>query len=104
MKIIVVAPNEQPRIEEIENTLEAMQAVVGGLIQAIYPWDNHIALIVNEEGKLTGLPFNCALLDDDGEIADVIVGTFFLCYAPADSENFESLPDTEIDKYLKIFQ
>lgn len=52
MKIIVVAPNEQLRIEEIENTPEAMQAVVGGLIQeAIYPWDDEIALIVNERAS-----------------------------------------------------
>ncbi|MCH5170707.1 MAG: DUF3846 domain-containing protein [Oscillospiraceae bacterium] len=104
MQIIVVRPFTQPKVEEIENTLEAKQAIVGGYIQAIYPWEDEIALICNEEGKLLGLPINRFLWSEDGEPVDYIAGTFLICGAPIDSEGFESIPDKLIDKYIKLFQ
>ena len=45
---------------------EILQAAVGGDIQAVYPYEDPVALICNEEGKLLGLPLNRALFDDDG--------------------------------------
>ena len=74
-----------------------MQAVVGGYIQAIYPFeDGELALICNEEGKLSGLPFNRALRDEEGRVYDIVAGTFFLCRAPAEGENFEGLTERQI--------
>ena len=104
MKIIVVRPNEQPKIEEIENTLEAKQKIVGGYVEAFYPWDDELALICNEEGKLINLPLNRLLLNEDGNPVDYIAGTFLICGAPIGSENFTSVPDELIDKYMKFFQ
>ena len=73
MKILVVEPLTAPYEKEIEGGLESMQAVVGGYIQAIYPFeDDELALICNEEGKLLGLPFNRALVDGDGRVYDVV--------------------------------
>lgn len=103
MKAIVVRPFEQPVVEEIGNGLEAMQDVVGGLIEALMPWEDEVAVICNEEGKICGLPLNRVLKTDDGIPFDVIAGTFFLCYAPLDSEDFESMPDRLIDKYISRF-
>ena len=66
--------------------------------QAIYPFeDGELALICNEEGKLLGLPFNRALVDGDGRVYDVVVGPFFLCRVPADSENFEGLTEEQVE-------
>ena len=105
MKILVIEPMKEPYVKEIDGRLETMQNIVGGLIQAIYPFDNpEIALICNDEGKLIRLPLNRALRDKNGEVYDIISGTFFLCSAPADSENFESLNDEEIEKYTKRFE
>ena len=104
MKIIVVRPLSQPQVKEIENTLKAKQTIVGGYIQAIYPYDDEIALICNEEGKLMDLPLNRFLCDEDGNPVDYIAGTFFICGAPIDSEDFTSVPDELIDKYIKLFQ
>lgn len=96
---------KEPYVKEIDGRLETMQNIVGGLIQAIYPFDNpEIALICNDEGKLIRLPLNRALRDKNGEVYDIISGTFFLCSAPADSENFESLTDEQIEKYTKRFE
>lgn len=38
-----------------------------------------------------------------GEIYDAIAGTFFICGAPPDSENFTSLKDEQVDYWLRRF-
>ena len=105
MTILVIEPLTKPHIKEIDGSLESMQKIVGGLIQAIYPYeDKDVALVCNEEAKLIGLPFNRALYDDKGQIYDIIAGTFFLCQAPADSENFENLTEEQIKKYTERYK
>ena len=97
MKVLIVEPLKAPYVKEIRGDLKSMQAIVGGLIEAIYPFDDpEIALICNDEGKILGLPYNRALRDEDGQIYDVVAGTFFLCRAPADSENLEGLTEGQL--------
>ena len=103
MKVIIVKPFTNPFVKEIKGDLESMQAIVGGYIQAIYPFDDEVALVCNEEGKINGLMPNRFLLNRNNGICDYICGDFFLCYAPCDSENFESMPDNLIDKYIAKF-
>ena len=104
MNIVIVEPGTPPRAAIIDSALSSMQEVVGGLIQAVYPFAEEVALICNDEGKLLGLPPNRVLRHPEtGEIYDVVVGTFFLCAAPADSENFESLTEEQIQRYTKYF-
>ena len=104
MNVLLVEPNLDPRIIEIDGSLAAMQALVGGLIEAVYPFEAAVALICNDEGKLIGLPQNRPLKHPEtGEVYDIVCGPFFLCSAPTDSENFESLPDDLIEKYSKVF-
>ena len=89
---------------ELEDSLGAMQRCVGGTIEAVYePGGRDAALICNDEGKLLGLPLNRALRDEEGEIYDIIVGTFFICGAPTDSENFTSLMDEQVAYWLRRF-
>ena len=96
---------EAPFVKHISGSLNSMQKIVGGTIQAIYPFENpEIALICNDEGKLINLPLNRALYDENGKLFDIVAGTFFLCRAPADSENFESLTDEEIKTYREQFK
>lgn len=78
MRILKMKPEQKPERVDIPDTLEAMQKVVGGYIQAVYPFEEPVALICNEEGKLNGLPLNRALWDEDGNLYDIISGTFFL--------------------------
>lgn len=104
MKILVIKPLETPVVCEIEPTLKAMQEVVGGYIEALYPFEESVALVCNEEGKLLGLPLNRALRDEDGRIYDVVAGTFFLCAAPPNSDEFASLSDAEITHYTALFR
>jgi hypothetical protein len=102
MKVIMVEPNKPAYVTEIGAGLRDMQAVVGGLIQAIYPYEEMVCLVMNDEGKLEGLPLNRALCDAEGEIYDIIAGTFFCCGLSED--NFASIPDELIDKFLNLFR
>lgn len=90
MRILVIEPEKKPEEKEISDSLRAMQDIVGGLIQSVYPFDESVALICNEEGKLMGLPANRGLRNKDGQVYDIVFGTFFLCGAPPDCEHFTS--------------
>ena len=96
MVILKIEPGKAPERIEISGNLTSMQKVVGGDIQAIYPFEEPIALVCHEEGKIIGLPLNRALQDEDGKMYDVIAGTFFLCGAPPEEESFTSLTENQI--------
>lgn len=103
MQVVVVEPKKKPMVQDIGSDLESMQKIVGGSIQAIYPFDEPVVLIANEEGKLLNLPLNRALRDDKGNVYDIISGTFFLCAAPPDSDHFAGLTDQQVKMYMERF-
>lgn len=103
MRVLIVEPERRPEAREIEDSLNAMQEIVGGLIQSIYPFDEPVALICNDEGKMINLPMNRGLRDKNGQIYDIVSGTFFLCGAPADSNHFASLTPEQIERYENRF-
>lgn len=91
MKVVIVEPEKRAYVQEIESGLDSMQKIVGGYIQIVYPFSEPIALVCNDEGKLLGLLLNRGLRDEDGELYDIISGTFFLCGAPPESDELASL-------------
>lgn len=101
-KIVLVEPGKAARITETELTLENMQQTVGGLIQAVYPWKDKVALVCNDEGKILDLPLNRALADEEGRVYDVVAGTFFICGLTED--NFGSLTDEQAELYSEKFR
>ena len=103
MRVIVVEPRKKPMVQNIGSDLESMQEIVGGPIQAIYTFEEPVALICNEEGKLLNLPLNRALRDDEGNVYDIVSGIFFVCAAPPDSDHFTGLTDQEIKTYMERF-
>lgn len=102
MRILMVEPYKSPYSKDICGSIAEMQAIVGGHIQAIYPFGDPIALVCNEEGKLIGLPQNRLLCDRSGRVYDIICGTFFL--AGLGEEDFISLTDGEIERYSRYFR
>lgn len=62
-----------------------------------------MSLICNDEGKLLGLPANRALRDSEGNLYDIVCGTFFLCGVPPDKENFSSLTAEQLKRYQQKF-
>ena len=102
IKVILVEPGKKAVITEIEDSLESMQSVVGGLIEETMPFSDDVALICNEEGKLINLQPNRAFTEDGQKIVDIIFGTFFIAYTPLDSEKFLGMPDDLAEKYEKL--
>ncbi len=103
LRIIVCRVDERAEVIEIEDSLKAMQEVVGGLIQEYMPFEDEVALIVNEEGKMTGLPLNRGICNEKGRLQDIVAGDFFICYAPIESERFLSMPPDLEKKYKELF-
>ena len=68
MRVLVVEPERRPEVREIDGSLRSMQEVVGGWIQALFPFDEPLALVCNDEGKLMNLPANRGLRDKNGQI------------------------------------
>ena len=101
MKILAVEPMKTPTVQEIDGSLRSMQELVGGTIQAVYPFDDPVALVCNDEGKLLGLPWNRALTDDHGVPYDIVCGTFFV--AGLKEDDFASLTEQQIEKYRKKY-
>lgn len=101
INVLVVEPQKAPYMKEIESSLESLQKEVGGYIESTYPWVDPVALIANEEGKLEGLPYNRALRDEDGDIYDVVAGTFLVVGLGEDA--FTSLDEKSIPKFTELF-
>lgn len=102
MEVLLVEPGKEARIAEIGNDLKSLQAAVGGYIEATYPFDDPVALVCNDEGKIMQMPLNRALRDDAGKIYDAVAGPFFICGLGED--DFCSLPKDLQDKYMEKFR
>ena len=99
--VLLVEPGKKPYAKKIENTLHALQHEVGGYIEVVYPYEDMVALVCHDEGKLEGMPLNRALRDSEGHIYDVVAGTFFITGLSQD--DFSSLSDDLLQKYANLF-
>ena len=97
MKVLIVEPGQHPRKTEILHTLRGMHETVGGYIQAIYPWDDPVALVCDEESLLKHSEFNRIVAP---EVA--IFGTFFIC--GLGEEDFDDLSDELMEKYAALLR
>ena len=104
ISVVLVEPGKYPRLVEIEDSLEAMQSLVEGNIEEYMPYEDEVAIICNEEGKMNGMTLNRAIYSDDKEMLDIIAGKFFICYAPFESEKFLSMPKELARKYEEKFK
>lgn len=102
IRVLLVEPGKQPRLVTVEHTLENLQALVGGYIEAVYPWDDPVGVICDEDGIANGKEPNRLLADGDGNPYDILKGTFFIC--GLGEENFCSISDEMAEKYAERFR
>jgi hypothetical protein len=95
-------PGKTAEVAKIPNTLKSLQSEVGGYIEAVYPSSDPVALIVNEEGKIHGLPLNRALYTEDGQMYDIAAGPMLIVGLTED--DFGSLRGDLLEKYTEKFQ
>lgn len=53
MKVLKVEPYQLPEVKEIDSGLSSLQHEVEGWIEATYPFEDPVAIICNEEGKVS---------------------------------------------------
>ena len=97
MDVLLVSPGEYPREVQVGTELEDLQEAVGGMIECVYPFDEQVGLIVNEEGKFNGSLLNRALYSEDGKMVDVIAGDFLVVGLTED--NFGSLTPEQMQRH-----
>ena len=97
IRVLVVEPMKEPELRVVPHTLRAMQEIVGGTLQAVYPWPEYAALVCDDEAKLKRSQPNRMLGD-----YDIVCGTFFVCGLSRD--NFADLPDDLVEKFRGMFR
>lgn len=102
IEVLLVSPGQYAEMTEIKAGLSSMQEIVGGDIQAAYFFSEPVALVCNEEGKFNGMKLNRAVKDENGNMLDIIAGTFFICGLGDD--NFASLQPEYREKFEKMFK
>ncbi len=101
IQVVLVEPGKLARAAEVGSDLRSLQTAVNGYIEAIYPFEEEVCIVCNEEGKLNGLPLNRAVRIG-GEVTDIIAGTFIVC--DCSGENFGSLTPEQQARYLEMFR
>ena len=103
IQVVLCEPGKKARVTTILNTLESLQHMVGdSFIEAIYPFDDPVAIVCDEEGKLKQAELNRSLRDEFGEIYDIIAGPFLVVGLSED--DFASLSKDHQEKYCKMFE
>lgn len=98
MHILIVETGKHPREAEIDGSLESLQKTVGGYIQAIYPFEDEVAVICDDEAKLkSDTQWNRIL----PETHDVIKGPFII--AGLGDEDFTDITPELAEKYKQRF-
>jgi hypothetical protein len=83
IKVIIKEPGRSPYFREIENTLESFQNIVGGYIETL-TIASDLVIVLNEEGRLKNLPYNCVFCGAE------LVGT--IIFAGVDGDEFADVP------------
>lgn len=102
MNVLMVEPGKAPYEMQIGDDLQSMQALVGGYLEAVYPFDQPVALVCRESGKLDGLTLNRALRDADGDIYDIVAGNFFI--VGLGQNDFTDLPHELAEQFAERFR
>lgn len=103
IKVIMLEPMKKAYVTEIGNDIRSLQEAVGGNIEIIYPFEeDNLCLVCNEEGKINGLQLNRTIMDNNGNLIDIIAGKAFIC--DCSGENLKGLAFNDTEKYLKRYQ
>lgn len=98
MNVLVVEPGFLPYEKEISG-LSAMQKIVGGRIEAIYPFTESVAVVCNAAAKNQNVEFNRSILERG---YGGVFGTFFIC--GLGEESFTSLTPQQMNTYKERFK
>ncbi len=97
LKVIYVEPGKKAYVTEMGKGLEPIQRAVQGHYEHVYLGKDKAVILCNEEGKLNGMQGNRRY--NNGE--NVIAGPFVI--VGLGRNEYVSLTDEQVDKYMQIF-
>lgn len=99
--VLLVETGQYPKQIKIGSELDDLRNAVDGDIECTYPFEDEVGIILNESGKLLGLPLNRAMRTDDGEVYDIYAGPFLVVGLTED--DFGSLSPELMEKFEARF-
>ncbi len=97
MNVLLIEPGEYARVADIAPNLIALQQLVGGYIEVLFPFEDQVALVFNDEAHRKGMPLNRQINDQL-----TIAGPFFICGVEEDS--FTSLSPEQTERFKREFE
>ena len=102
IKALVIKPGQEPNLTLIRDDNETLNKIVDGLIQEV-PMENDLSFIVNEEGKILGLPIN-RLSPGYEKTYDILCGNIIVVANDYKSGKYISLSDEQIQYAKDVFE
>lgn len=96
LQVLKIEPHKPPEQVLLKNELSALQGAVGGLIE-VYPLEQGVDLLLNEEGKLLKLEPNRRLG------CEIFAGTIYVVGVDDNTGEFTSLTEEQVKKYKQQF-
>lgn len=101
IRVIVIRPGKAPTVEEIADSIEALQALVGGYVELVHvpTAAGYVDMYFNEDGKRDRLPPNRYVAPLD----DIVLGTIVVASARVTPDGgMVSFGDDEIARLLPV--
>ena len=93
--VCIKKPGAKPYVDLVDNTLRALQQLVGGYIES-FQVASDLTILCNEEGLLRGLPFNATICGNP------FVGTVVAVGVRGDE--FCSIPSAHVPLVLRLLK
>ena len=100
MRVVLKRVGCEPEVVEIDGSLDSMQGIVDGYIEAFPLDETGCCIICNEEGKIRNLAINFIIEVGNGHVEAISGDVFFCRYGV---EDFESVTDNDIAGIMNMF-
>ena len=103
IKVLLVEPFNKPKIITIENNYQAISEIICGDADEYMPFEDDVFLLCNADGKRLSLSASHTVTDTETGKTELIYGSFILIGAGEFDDEYHSLDDDLIDKYIDLF-
>ena len=99
---MLLRPGKEAELIRIRPSFRKIEELVGGTADFTWPFNGRLCVVVNDPGKLDGLPLNRALRDRGGRIVDIYAGDIVIL-ACGKKDGFDDLSPDEVRELTERF-
>ena len=111
IKVLICEPGKVAYLKDIPNDNgDTMREIVGGYVETHHPFwaedtkeTRDLYVVCNEDGKYLDLPMNRSLVGEDGNVYDILSGTFLISSLNRDTGYFCSLSPAQVRIAMETF-